>query len=91
LLHPPNEGIWSFAYCNIINRIENTNKDTRFPTLSAHEKHVVDKHKDLTFDPEPKDLDKFEAYLEKDILTNQQPNAGSRWRIRSSLDVAECR
>jgi hypothetical protein len=65
---PPNKeqdndgGIYSCAYCEIINRIENTNKNTRFETLGLYEKHIVsDHHNRLTFDPEPNDLDKFES------------------------------
>lgn len=56
------DGIWSCAYCIIINRIEgNTNKNTRFPTLNAYEKHVLNSHIGLTFDHEPQDLNKFES------------------------------
>jgi hypothetical protein len=65
-----NGEIWSCAYCIISNRIDkNANMSTRFPTLNAYEKHIITSHrnqagqKNLTFDPEPEDLKKFECEL----------------------------
>ena len=83
--------IWSCAYCIISNRIDkNANTSTRFPTLAAYEKHIIKSHrslatqKNLTFDPEPGDLKKFEAELVAK-KQNQQQN-GSSSNNKSKLD-----
>jgi hypothetical protein len=78
------DSVWSCAYCIISNRIENTNKITGFPSLGAYEKHIINSHrnlatqKNLTFDPEPLDLERFESEL---IARKQEQN-----NIKSNLD-----
>jgi hypothetical protein len=66
--NPPNEnieeslkGAWSCSYCEITNRVMSASKPTRFLTLGHYEKHIMDSHRRLTFDPEPKDLERFES------------------------------
>jgi hypothetical protein len=62
------KGAWVCTYCEIINRVKPTDKPeiTRFHTLGDYERHIATKHKDKTFDPEPKDLEKFEADLKNE-------------------------
>jgi hypothetical protein len=85
------DDIWSCTYCIISNRIENTNKTTGFPTLSAYEKHIINSHrnpanqKSLTFDPEPLDLEKFES----EFIAEKQKQNKSKSKVTEMAEANE--
>jgi hypothetical protein len=86
-----NNEIRTCAYCIISNRIEDTNKTTGFPTLSAYEKHIINSHrnpanqKSLTFDPEPLDLEKFES----EFIAEKQKQNKSKSKVTEMAEANE--
>jgi hypothetical protein len=85
------DGVWSCAYCIISNRIEDTNKITGFHTLSDYQKHIMKSHrnlatqKNLTFDPEPLDLEKFES----EFIAEKQKQNKSKSKVTEMAEANE--